>query len=103
MAAPKRHKRTRSSATYGQGRKPAPKQPYTCDRPQCQKAPEEGWLYCSQECYDLDNDPIPITVVARNKAGGFGHELHWQTPDEVRIEPSTPKRPNEVDVEREYP
>jgi hypothetical protein len=50
----------------------------TCDRPKCTKETVGDLLYCSQRCYDLDNDPTPITVLARNKAGGFGHDLSWQ-------------------------
>ncbi|MFI7678526.1 hypothetical protein [Actinophytocola sp. NPDC049390] len=54
-----------------------------CDRPKCNKQTTGDALYCSDRCFDLDNDPTPITVLARNKAGGFGRDLQWQVPDAV--------------------
>lgn len=56
-----------------------------CDRPKCKRETTDDWLYCSEQCYGLDNDPTPVTVVSPNKAGGFGHGLHWSTPDPVHV------------------
>jgi len=56
-----------------------------CDRPGCGEETSGDLLYCSDRCYDLDNDPNPITVLARNKAGGFGRDLQWSVSDPVRL------------------
>lgn len=45
----------------------------------------DGDLYCSDACYDLDNDDIPITPLARNKAGGFGRGLSWGEPQKIYL------------------
>lgn len=58
---------------------------YPCDRPGCLKAAPPGELYCSDTCYDADNDPNPVTVVAPNKTGGFGNDLHWQDRTPVHL------------------
>lgn len=56
-----------------------------CDRPECRNATESDLLYCSDDCYELDNDPNPITVLAKNKIGGFGNDLYRSYPEPVRI------------------
>lgn len=58
-----------------------------CERPKCRQEAAGDLLYCSDRCYDLDNDPNPITVLARNKAGGFGRNPQWQVPDPVHLPP----------------
>lgn len=62
-----------------------------CERPQCSKPTSSDLLYCSDRCYDLDNDPTPITVCAsRNQAttalGTFAQ--YDRTP--VHLPPDTP-------------
>ena len=49
-----------------------------CDRPGCKRETTGDLLYCSERCFNLDNDPTPITVLAANKAGGFGLGLERQ-------------------------
>ncbi len=53
-----------------------------CDRRACGNATSGDLLYCSERCYNLDNDPNPITVTRRNNArgfgGAFGGGIHWQ-------------------------
>lgn len=58
-----------------------------CDRKGCnRRTPQTGTdLYCSDRCYDLDNDPNPIQPLARNKAGGFGNELSRAVPQPVHL------------------
>jgi hypothetical protein len=53
----------------------------TCSRPKCQEKTAD--LYCSERCYELDNDPNPIQPIARNKADGFGLELSRMQPQPV--------------------
>lgn len=48
-----------------------------CDRRGCRGQVIDDLLYCSQRCFDLDNDPNPIIVLAANKVGGFGNSLDW--------------------------
>lgn len=51
-----------------------------CDRPRCTKPTTGDLLYCSDRCYELDNDPTPITALARSKTagdGGSGKFVHW--------------------------
>lgn len=55
----------------------------TCDRPGCPRPTEGDDLYCSATCFELDNDPVPVQPIARNKAGGFGLELSRQAPEPV--------------------
>lgn len=49
-----------------------------CDRRGCREQVIDDLLYCSQRCFDLDNDPVPITVLSPNKHGGYGTGLEWQ-------------------------
>lgn len=58
-----------------------------CERKVCSQETVGDLRYCSDHCYGLDNDPVPVTVLSRNKAGGFGRALHWQTPDPVVLPP----------------
>ena len=57
----------------------------TCERPGCKNSTVEDLRYCSDACFDQDNDPTPIIVLARNKAGGFGTDIHWMIPDAVHL------------------
>lgn len=61
-----------------------------CERPKCNTPVRADMLYCSDECYDADNDPTPVTVLARNKAGGFGHDLHWTERTPVNLPKEKP-------------
>lgn len=61
-----------------------------CERIKCREETLGDLLYCSDHCYELDNDPIPITVLARNKAGGFGRDLQWSVPDPVHVSTTRP-------------
>jgi hypothetical protein len=56
-----------------------------CDRPGCGNTTEGDLLYCSDGCFGLDNDPNPITVLARHKIGGFGNDLYRSYPEPVHI------------------
>lgn len=38
-----------------------------CERPKCSKPVTDDWLYCSRECFDLDNDPVPVRPRIRHK------------------------------------
>lgn len=49
-----------------------------CDRPRCTRPAPATDLYCSQACYELDNDDIPVTVSFRKGSTFAG--LHWQLP-----------------------
>jgi len=55
-----------------------------CDRPGCGKVAPTGELYCSEACFDRDNDPIPVQPLARNKVGGFGAGLSRMEPEPVQ-------------------
>ncbi|MFB7823818.1 hypothetical protein [Streptomyces hydrogenans] len=48
-----------------------------CDRPRCTRPAPATDLYCSQGCYEMDNDDIPATVSFRPHKSFAG--LHWQT------------------------
>lgn len=56
-----------------------------CERPGCSNRTDGDLRYCSDACYDADNDSVPVTVNARNKAGGFGRDTHWMAPDPVPV------------------
>jgi hypothetical protein len=58
---------------------------YTCDRPKCQNAATDSNLYCSEVCFELDNDPNPIQPIARYKSGGFGYEISRMVREPVRL------------------
>lgn len=45
-----------------------------CDLRSCRNTTTSDDLYCSDTCFELDNDPNPIQPISRNKSGGFGHE-----------------------------
>lgn len=62
-----------------------------CDRRKCRKEAVAGMLHCSERCYELDNDPVPVTPVSPNKTGGFGRDLHWSVPQHPQAE----RRPRE--------
>lgn len=49
-----------------------------CDRPRCTRPAPATDLYCSQACYELDNDDVPVTVSFRGGSTFAG--LHWQLP-----------------------
>lgn len=50
-------------------------EPAVCERPKCGKPTTGDLRYCSDRCFDLDNDPNPVQPISRNKAGGFGFGL----------------------------
>lgn len=50
---------------------------HACDRPRCSRPAPATDLYCSQQCYELDNDDIPVTVSFRKDNAFAG--LHWQS------------------------
>jgi hypothetical protein len=58
-----------------------------CDRPGCITETEADLLYCSEGCFAADNDPNQITVLAANKAGGFGAGMEWQQRRPVLLSP----------------
>lgn len=63
-----------------------------CERPECKRT--EGLIggYCSDTCLQADtasDDLPPVTVLARNKAGGFGRGLHWMQRQPVYLPPTT--------------
>lgn len=73
----------------------------TCDRPGCKKPTTGDLLYCSERCYQLDNDPNPVTVTRRNNAGGFGGAfgggLHWREPQPVILPENRASDPWDAD------
>lgn len=63
-----------------------------CDGPKTETDHVSG--YCSDACLQTDmagiDDRPPVLILARDKAGGFGCDLHWQTLEGVyllKIEP----------------
>lgn len=40
------------------------REPHTCARPGCNSVCTSDWLYCSERCYNDDNDPNPVTLLA---------------------------------------
>lgn len=46
---------------------------------ECGVATDHVSGYCSDECLQSvqDFDSPPVTILARNKVGGFGHSLGW--------------------------
>lgn len=42
-----------------------------CERPECRQESVGDLLYCSDRCYDLDNDPTPITVRSKGATNTF--------------------------------
>ncbi len=58
---------------------------HICTRLKCQNAAADGDLYCSDACFDLDNDPNPIQPIARNKVDGFGHDVNRMARQPVRV------------------
>jgi hypothetical protein len=57
-----------------------------CIRAACKQATDHMSGYCSDVCLrlDHDHDSVPVLVLAPNKAGGFGHALHWQIRETAR-------------------
>ena len=58
-----------------------------CARPKCREETDHTSGYCSDVCLRLDQDfeSAPVTVLASNKAGGFGASLHRVGRTPVRI------------------
>ncbi|MFD4234245.1 hypothetical protein [Streptomyces sp. NPDC058542] len=46
-----------------------------CDRKACTSECPGDALYCSDECFDLDNASVPVQPIVRNKVNGFGVDL----------------------------
>ncbi len=46
-----------------------------CERPKCGNDITGDLLYCSDRCYELDSDPVPVQPLARNKVNGLGNGL----------------------------
>lgn len=63
-----------------------------CIRKACTEATDHLSGYCSDVCLQLDQDPAtpPVTVLARNKAGGVGTGLAWQERIPVHLPPLPP-------------
>lgn len=61
-----------------------------CERPGCTKPTVEDRRYCSSICLnaDQDFDSPPVTVLARNKAGGVGRGLAWGVRQPVHMPPA---------------
>ena len=62
-----------------------------CTRPKCRTVTGHVSGYCSDLCLQLDQDfdSPPVTVLARNKSGGFGRGLAWQARIPVPIPDAT--------------
>ncbi|GAA3590977.1 hypothetical protein GCM10022295_85790 [Streptomyces osmaniensis] len=62
-----------------------------CARKKCTTGTDRISGYCSDVCLQLDQDfdAPPVTVLARNKAGGVGTGLEWQVPQPVHVRHST--------------
>jgi hypothetical protein len=45
----------------------------TCDRRGCANVPAEDLLYCSDACYEADNDDLMISPVGLNGSGFVEH------------------------------
>lgn len=60
----------------------------TCQRPSCERTDELVGGYCSDVCLQADmapDDLPPVTVLAPNKAGGFGRDIHWMQRTPVHL------------------
>lgn len=62
-----------------------------CNRPSCTRTTDHISGYCSDLCVQLehDSDLPPLTVLTRNKEGGFGTSLAWQVRVPVFLPSST--------------
>ena len=68
-----------------------------CERPRCNKECTGDLLYCSERCYDLDHEPVPVQPLARNKVGGFGDDFSRWGPEVVGPPPNWAKASPTVD------
>ena len=59
-----------------------------CTRPKCRPTTSHISGYCSDVCLLLDQDfhAPPVTVLARNKAGGVGTSPHWGDKQPVPVQ-----------------
>jgi len=60
----------------------------TCQRRSCTTTDGLIGGYCSDTCLQADapdEDDVPVTVLAPNKAGGVGRGLSWQTRQPVHL------------------
>jgi len=57
-----------------------------CERPKCTNQSYSDFLYCSEECWDLDHEPAPVKPLARNKTMGFGDSMAWWVPEPVILD-----------------
>lgn len=74
-----------------------------CERKGCVAKTEEDLRYCSDWCYNLDNDDFtPVTVLSPNKANGFGYGLEWseRQPVIVPFQPSGGVQDGDIYYER---
>jgi hypothetical protein len=64
-----------------------------CARKKCTASTDHVSGYCSDICLgsDHDVDLPPVTVLALNKAGGFGTSLHWAARTPVQVAPVLPE------------
>lgn len=59
-----------------------------CKLPECDQTTDHPSGYHTDECLQADMAPDylpPVTVLAPNKAGGFGHDINWMVPQPVRL------------------
>jgi hypothetical protein len=60
----------------------------TCMRRECDRVTDHLSGYCSDLCLQAEMAPEdlpPVTVLARNKAGGFGRDIHWMVRQPVHL------------------
>jgi hypothetical protein len=62
--------------------------PNVCQRPKCKRTDGLIGGYCSDACLQADmdrEDRPPVTVLAPNKSGGFGRDIHWTVRQPVHL------------------